>query len=273
MAEIDGGDQPSVRVEEVNVELNALYDDYTALLQGWRNLLDRQDINKVPVRRRLVRAYYRRSGDWAKLGRADRERVRVLLEENLQDDPTDSVSLRDWLRVARLDTASIDRASELVSYWASQSTSRDALYYDYVLAVLQVLEGRDSIRFDAQRKIERCRDRAASFGNRRFSYEWLGHGSGLGMLVHYTDLPQVWDRNASKDVPSILLRVSGRVARIGSPQAGTLRLNDGGLDAFFVPAAAGVMRNRHENALVDAVIGFSYDGLRAWSVRLAGDGS
>jgi tetratricopeptide (TPR) repeat protein len=273
MAEIDGGDQPSARVEEVNVELNALYDDYTALLQGWRNLLVRQDINKVPVRRRLVRAYYRRAGDWAKLGRADRERVRVLLEENLQDDPTDSVSLRDWLRVARLDTASIDRASELVSYWASQSTSRDALYYDYVLAVLQVLEGRDSIRFDAQRKIERCRDRAASFGNRRFSYEWLGHGSGLGMLVHHADLPQVWDRNSSKDVPPILRRVSGRVARIGSPQAGTLRLNDGGLDAFFVPAAAGVMRNRHENALVDAVIGFSYDGLRAWSVRLTGDDS
>ena len=271
IAEIDGGDQPSARAEEANVELKALYDDYSALLEGWRNLLDRQDIYKVPVRRRLVRAYYRRAGGWAELSRADRERVRVLLEENLQDDPTDSVSLRDWLRVARLDTTNLDRASELVSYWASQSTSRDALYYDYVLAVLQVLEGRDSIRFEAQRKIERCRDRAATFGNRRFSYEWLGHGSGLGMLVHYTELPLVWDRNSPKDVPPILQRVSGRVARIGSPQAGTLRLNAGGMDAFFVPAAAGIMRNRHENARVDAVIGFSYDGLRAWSVRLAAD--
>ena len=48
-------------------------------------------------------------------------------------------------------------------------------------------------------------------------------------------------------------------------------MNAGGLDAFFVPAAAGVMRNRHENARVDAIIGFSYDGLRAWAVRLVTD--
>jgi tetratricopeptide (TPR) repeat protein len=271
IAEIDGGDQPSSRVEEVNVELSALYDDYSALLQGWRNLLDRRDVNKVPVRRRLVRAYFRRAGGWSELSRADRDRVLILLEENLRDDPTDSRSLRDWLRVARVEGTNIDRASELVSYWASQSTSRDALYYDYVLAVLQVFEGRDSVRYEAQRKIERCRERAAAFGNRRFSYEWLGDGAGLDMLVHYTDLPLVWDRNSPDDVPSVLRRVSGRVARIGSPQAGTLRLNAGGLDAFFVPALAGVLRNRHENARVDAVIGFSYDGLRAWAVRLMTD--
>jgi tetratricopeptide (TPR) repeat protein len=271
IAEIDGGDQPSSRAEEVNVELAALYDDYAALLQGWRNLLDRQDVNKVPVRRRLVRAYFRRAGGWSNLDRADRNRVLALLEENLQDDPTDSKSLRDWLRVARIQDTSIDRASELVSYWASQSADRDALYYDYILAVLQVLEGRDSVRYEAQRKIERCRERAAAFGNRRFSYEWLGQGTGLEMLVHYTDLPLVWDRNSPDDVPSVLQRVSGRVAHIGSPQAGTLRLNAGGLDAFFVPALAGVLRNRHENARVDAVIGFSYDGLRAWAVRLMTD--
>src|SRR5262249_15336388 len=146
---------------------------------------------KIPIRRRLARTYFRRAGGWAKLSRADRERVLVLLEENLQDDPTDSASLRDWLRVARVEGANLDRASELVSYWASQSPSRDALYYDYVLAVLQVFEGRDSIRYEAQRKIERCRERAAAFGNRKFSYEWLGDGTGLGMLVHYTDLPRV----------------------------------------------------------------------------------
>ena len=75
------------------------------------------------------------------------------------------------------------------------------LYYDYILAVLQVFEGRDSVRYEAQRKIERCRERAAAFGNRRFSYEWLGQGTGLEMLVHYTDLPPVWDRNRLKMYP------------------------------------------------------------------------
>jgi hypothetical protein len=272
IAEINGGDQGSARGEEASLELAALYDDYSALLQGWRNLLDRQDIYKAPIRRQLVRTYFRRAGGWSALRPADRDRVRVLLEENLRDDPTDSTSLRDWLKVARAGGANLDRASELVSYWASQSESRDALYYDYVLSVLQVIDGRESIWREAQRKVERCRERASTFGNRKFSYEWLGHGTGLGMLVHYSDLPGDWDRNMPDEVPTVLRRLPARVSRIGSPQAGTLRLS-AGLDAFFVPARAGVLRNRHENAHVDAVIGFSYDGLRAWSVRLVAKSS
>jgi hypothetical protein len=272
IAEIEGGDQPSARVQEVNTELLALYDDYSGLLQGWRNLLDRADVNKLQVRRRLVRAYFHRAGGWAAMEHADLARVRALLEDNLRDDPTDSVSLRDWLRVARISGASLDRASELASYWASESTARDALYYDYVLSVLQVFAGRNSIAPQAIRKIERCRERASSFGNRKFSYEWLRHGTGLGALVHYSELPSSWDRNSAADTPSVLLRVPARIARISSPQSGVLRLSAGGLDAFFVPALAGALRSRHENAQVDAVLGFSYDGLRAWSVRLTDDG-
>lgn len=267
IAEIRGGDQGSARADEASLQLAALYDDYSALLQGWRHLLDRQDVYKAPIRRQLVRAYCRRAGSWSALRPNDLIRVRTLLEENLRDDPTDSRSLRDWLRVARMGETSLDRASELVSYWASQSDERDALYYDYVLSALQVIEGRASMLREAQRKTVRCRERASTFGNRKFSYEWLGHGSGLGMLIHYSDVPESWDRNDPDSVPIMLRRLPARVSQIGSPQAGTLRLNEG-LDAFFVPARAGVLRNRHENARVEAVIGFSYDGLRAWSVRL-----
>ena len=267
IAEIRAGDQGSARAEEASLQLAALYDDYSALLQGWRNLLDRRDVYKAPIRRQLVRAYCRRAGSWSALSPNDLVRVRALLEENLRDDPTDAHSLRDWLRVARMGEASLDRASELVSYWASQSEERDALYYDYVLSALQVIEGRASVLREAQRKIVRCRERAFTFGNRKFSYEWLGLGSGLGALIHYSDLPENWDRNDPDSVPVILRRVPARVSQIGSPQSGSLRLN-AGLDAFFVPARAGVLRNRHENARVEAVIGFSYDGLRAWSVRL-----
>jgi hypothetical protein len=268
IGEIRGPDPMSTRAEGAIVSLSALYDDYSALLQGWRNLLDREDVVKSPLRRRLVRVYVRRAGEWQKLTKGDLGRVLALLEDNLKDDPTDAASLRDWLRAARAGGASLDRASELVSYWATQAPSRDALYYDYVIAVLQVISGRESAWREAGRKVDRCRERAALFGNRKFSYEWLGHGDGLGMLVHFSELPDDWDRSRPDDVPSILRRMPARVASIGSPQAGTLRLEAGGLDAFFVPARAGVLRGRHENAKVEAVIGFSYDGLRAWSVRM-----
>lgn len=268
ISEIRGADQMSQRAEEASLRLKDLYDDYAALLQGWRNLLERGTVFKAPIRRQLARVYLRRAGSWPKMRAADRNRVLALLDENLHDDPTDGRSLRDWLRVARFDGGLLDRASELTSYWASQSDDRDAVYYDYVMSVLQVISGRESLLRDAKRKIDRCRARTTAFGNRKFSHEWLGHGSGLGMLVNSADLSDTWDRSDQTSVPNELMRTPARVNRIDAPQAGTLVLPNG-LEAFFVPALVGVMRNRHENVRVDAVIGFSYDGLRAWSVRLA----
>lgn len=40
-----------------------------------------------------------------------------------------------------------------------------------------------------------------------------------------------------------------------------------GLPAFFVPAKADVSKGGDENARVTFYLGFSYDGLRAWSVE------
>lgn len=271
--EIRGADPLSSRAEAAEVSLSALYDDYLALLQGWRNLLDRSDTLKGPVRRRLVHTYVRRAGDWQHLSREDQRRVLDLLEENLQDDPTDTASLRDWLRAARQGSVSLDRAGELVSYWAQRTHARDALYYDYVIAVLQVFHGRESNWQEARRKIDRCRERAVAFSNRKFSYEWLGVGDGLDMLVHHSQVPASSDLNRPGEFPKMLRRVSARISTISSPQAGILRLEPGGLEAFFVPARAGALRGRHENARVEATLGFSYDGLRAWSVTIVGSDS
>lgn len=267
ISEIRGADRMSQRAEEASFKVKELYDDYSALLQGWRNLLERGSVLKTPVRRQLVRVYLRRAGGWRQMHLTDRNKVLTLLEDNLRDDPTDGRSLRDWLQVARFDSGRLDRASELTSYWASQSDDRDALYYHYVISVLQVVSGRDSLLQETRRKIDRCRTRTMAFGNRKFSYEWLGRGAGLSMLVNFADLPESWDRSDPTSIPAELMRVPARVSRINTPQAGTLKLQSG-LEAFFVPARVGVMRNRHENEPVDAVIGFSYDGLRAWSVRL-----
>jgi tetratricopeptide (TPR) repeat protein len=266
--EIRGADPISSRAEAARVSLSALYDDYSALLQGWRNLLDRPDTLKGPIRKRLVGAYVRRAGDWARLEQADQRKVLELLEENLRDDPTDVASLRDWIRAGRKGVVSLERGAELVSYWAQRSTSREALYYDYVIAVLQVIQGRESNWQEAKRKIDKCRERSMTFGNRKFSYEWLGCGEGLATLIHYSELPSSADLNRPGAAPKNLRRVSARITSINSPQSGTLRLEPSGLDAFFVPARAGALRGRHENARVEATVGFSYDGLRAWSVQL-----
>jgi tetratricopeptide (TPR) repeat protein len=266
--EIRGGDRPSRYSAGVEAEIQEFYDDYSALLQGWRNLLDRHDLAKPPIRRQLVHAYRRRAGSWRAADNEERARVMDLLEQNLRDDPADIRSLLEWLRVSRFRGTTLDRASELVQYSARDpaTTPRDVLYYDYVIAGLLAVGGRDTAVQEYRRKLERSRDRAASFGNRRFVYEWYTGGTGLGQLVNHNDLRD-WERSAGGPDPGLLSRLEGRVHRVARPQAGEIEFGPG-LRAFFTPGAAQLVGDRHTNARVSFLLGFSYEGPQAWSVRL-----
>jgi hypothetical protein len=263
--EIRGADRASFAAEEAELGVRRLYDDYQALLQGWQNLLQRPDLYKPPIRRRLARAYRNRHGSWRKASPRDVRQAVELLEENLRDDPRDFASLLEWLWSARFIPASVDRAADLVETWASTENDRDAFFYDYVLACLRVLKGQDSAIPEYQRKLERSKERSAFFGNRRFNYEWLGEGTELGRIVHHTDLRD-WDRSGDAPAPRILARVTGRVNKISGPASGTIDLGRG-IEAFFVPQRAGLHRGIDENRRVSALLAFRYDGPQAWSVQ------
>lgn len=263
--EIRGGDQMSRHGAGAAADLMQFYDDFAGLLQGWRNLLDREEGLKSPIRRRLVRAYLHRWGTWRRARRTDLDQAMSLLEANLMDDARDVRSLRDWMQVARFRSASLDRAAEHVSYALRVSSDRDVFFFSYVIAALQALTGREEALLDFKRKVDRSRERAASFGNSRFVYEWLAKGDGLGMLVNHSELRD-WDRSAEGPDPDLLRRVDGRVTEIRRPQAGSIEVA-GGIRAFFVPAVAGLAAGRDENARVSLLLGFAYEGPQAWSVR------
>jgi hypothetical protein len=260
--EIRAGDQLSRYAATAEAELRRVYDNYAARLQGWRNLLDRRDVIKAPIRRQIARVYELRAGNWRSASRDERRQAISLLDENLRDNPRDTRSLLDWLRVARFEDASLDRAAELLSY--SDEASRDTLYYDYVVAALAVLSGRSSALAEYRLKLERSRERATGFPNRRYNYEWLGQGEGLGALVHHSDL-RAWNRRADEDDPPLLRRIEGRIDSIRGPQAGQLEIAE--LTVFFTPSVAGFQAGRDENVRVTALLGFSYEGPQAWSVR------
>jgi hypothetical protein len=263
--EIRGSDRASFSAERTENQLKELYDDYSGLLQGWRNLLERADLAKPPIRRRLARAYRNRAGSWRKAPLRDVKQAVGLLQENIRDNPRDSRSLLEWLWAARFTDASLDQAADLVGGWASSEGTRESLFYDYVMSFLLAMSGQGAATSEYKRKLERSRERSAWFGNRRFPYEWLGDGNGIAGLVHHSDLVG-WDRRSDSEEPEILKRVPGRVKSISTPTAGTISIANG-LEIFMNPSASGLLRGSDENAPVTFLVAFRYDGPMAFNVQ------
>ena len=258
---------PSRYIMECRARVQRIYGDYAGALRSFDNLLSRSDVFKPPIRRQIVWTILRRhDGQWAKLSGREVDRGRRLLEENLAEETRDSTSLRLWLRAVRLASArpSLDSVIERVAYWKLNTGSLDAVFYLYVLHSLRALEGSSQAVADMERAMEECRSLARYRRDRTRSLEWIGEGSGIARLVHQSQLGD-W-QGELREFPGLLARVEGRVKSIDGPQKGVIAVS-GGLDAFFVPARSDIHAGRDENVLANCYIGFSYDGLRAWSVE------
>lgn len=264
------GRSPSGYEEECRANLNAAYGQYQEALQGWDSLLSRQDVHHPPVRRQIIRCHLAKSGGrWGALKPKTVYRSARLLEENLAQEPGNDRDLRLWLRCVRFmqSPPTIERVLEQVAYWKAQADTLEGAYYIFTLNALKSLSGLSTARDSAERALQECQQRSQYLRNRTWSFEWLGTEDGIRELVYAEDLG-IWNKDKEfwPDTTP-LRRVEGVISRIRGPQAGEIEV-PGGLKAFFVPT-----RSRHaegdENRKVSFFLGFSYDGLRAWSVENA----
>lgn len=271
----------------VRAELESLFGPPEQALMLWDRLLNRQTIYKPPVRRNIIWTYLaRHKRIWANLSLEEIERTIKLLEENLSEEPNNSANLRLWIQAIRFsgNVTNIEEAIERVSYWKSQTSSLEATYYLYVLYSLQAIEGSAIARDRAIPLREESANYAVSIRHRTKSYEWLGKGVGLQALVNHSLLGD-WD--TEKDFwknTDRLRRVDGVIKKVRTPRQGTIELQ-GGLDAFFVPGKKNpdekhtntktkndsAFTNVDTNRKITCYLGFSYDGLRAWDVKLVDD--
>lgn len=265
------GDGPSRLQQNARTRLDSLYGDHSLVIQGWTNILDRRDVYRPPVRRSLIRAYLsRRDHDWSRLSARELKRIAELANENLVEEPDSDQNLRLWFRAGRLtQELSLEQMSEQLAYRRLRRPTVDTLYYLYILKFLQADAGMLEMVNEAREVIVECSRLAESLPQRTKSFEWFGNGNRLDALVHESALGD-WDQTVQFWKNSALLkRVKGRISRIQSPASGEIELPTG-LRAFFVPSRGmvegGYLGGRDINREVEFYLGFSYDGLRAWSV-------
>ena len=269
------GQMPSDHETRCRAELDVLYGAHDQALQRWDQLLQRKGpngqgiVHAPPIRRQIVWLQLARcERRWDQLSPPQLKRSLDLLNENIQQEPNDDRNIRLWLQGARFLTPppSISFAAERVATWRLRGDSLDANYYLYVVKTLEALDGSAIAANDAQRSIEICKNKAGFRRDRTRSFEWVGNGVGLRRLIHQDQLGG-WDEVTDFWINTKpLLRLRGVVSRIHAPQSGEIELR-WGMKAFFAPAKAGMSYGRDENRPVSFFLGFSYEGLRAWSVQ------
>jgi hypothetical protein len=187
-----------------------------------------------------------------------------LSEDNLRLDPTDERDLRLWFQaMRRLPEFNYYEAIDRLRAWASRADSVDAYYYLYILHFLRWKDQGE----DAEKIIKECVDACTQqrVGVRGYSYEWLGYEPEWCPLVHASELGAMDRQKGFFPDTHRLAFAAGTIESI-RPAAGTIRLGQL-LRAFFVPPPD-IREASHLNSPVYFHLGFSYEGFRAWNVRL-----
>jgi hypothetical protein len=136
---------------------------------------------------------------------------------------------------------------------------------------LKAIDGSDLSKTKAQSYLKECNQRSRHLPTGTFSFDWLGRGSEITRLVHFTRLGQFKEESNFYENAKLLTRVSGKIISASKPESGYIELQSG-LRAFFVPQPrkrpnAVLFGSQDVNKNVEFYLGFSYEGLRAWSVK------
>lgn len=255
-------------VEQCDLSLQELYENYSLVIEGWNNLLTKTITDKPIIRRSIIRAYVRRAKSWDTVDTKDIEKILKLIEENIQEEPQKGNNIYLWFQAARQsDRIDINTAIDKVSNWRATSDMDESLYYLGVLHTIQAIEGTSISKIKAEKIIRELSERKRNAPYRTHCYEWFGNGYFLKRLVPYKNAISRDDTNELIFNTELLEKVTGKISFIKGPEAGNIELTCG-LSAFFIPARGyGFSRDKDLNRNVIFYLGFSYDGLRAFDVE------
>lgn len=257
-------------IDKCNLKLNELYENYSAVIAGWNELLGK-GVYEPPVRRQIVRAYLRRSGSWDKITDDITRSILDLMGKNILEEPQDEKNIYLWFQAARYDRyTDIDTAIAKVARWHSNTESVNSTFYLYVLYTVKAIQGFSDAKITAERFIRESSNKSRFQGNRTVPVEWYGKGNGLKRIISLSSMGPKDEKSHSWTNVDLLEHLRGRISKIEHAGKGEIEL-ECGLKAFFTPAhgndGKGYVSGSDENKQVKFYLAFSHDGLRAYNVH------
>lgn len=258
---------PSKHTVRCMNDVHGLYGDFDSLIHSLTMMLAKGTVDRPSARRIIARARVQRHhGKWRTLQDHPKElgAIRSLMDKNLAEVPSSAKDLWLWFQAARrLPDFDIAEATRRYHNWVLREDAVEAWYYLYVLNFIQFRQGAISEHGRVVEEIRRCKELAGGASRTR-SFEWLASSPAWCPLLHASELGAWDDTTRFFENTEQLARVSGSIRQIKSPQSGVIAV--GPFDAFFVPGVE-FHPGGDENRPVSFYLGFSHEGLRAWSVE------
>ena len=265
-------DQEDSYLTSCYAALEKLYGDIDEVIRLWEIANDRGPGTAVG-RRALANAYFARNNRrWSSMQLSELQRIVELTELNLRSPGRREDDYRLWFESYKLlPEFDIDEAIGKLGLWASHFPSWRAYYYLYVLHFHLWFAGRSNSLNEMDDALDKCKK--LHFGRRNISPQWLGYEPSHCPLIADADLGE-WDKkSAFWENTSSLRRINGIIEDVSGRQAGSIKI-DGKIKVFFVPARrkdtegkSTFYQEKDENTPVNFFVGFSPEGLRAWSVE------
>lgn len=263
LSRLRGANPPDSYETSCLAKLSKLYGNFS-IIRKWENMVDKVD--DPPHMRRAIASLYlaKRNRRWNEMEPKELRRIVNLLEDNLRSDATNERDIRMWFQAYhRLPEFNYYEATERLESWSKSGESVEAFYYLYIVNFLRWRVSGENAEDSVQSAIRKCDE--LKVGQRGYSFEWLAHLPAWCPLASANELG-VWDKqkNFFRDESSLAF-VEGTIEQV-KPQRGLIRLGRV-LRAFFVPPPD-IRESSHINQRVHFHLGFSYEGFRAWNVRL-----
>ena len=265
-------DQEDSYLTSCYAALEKLYGDIDEVIRLWEIAVDRGPGTAIS-RRALANAYLARNHRrWSTMQHSELQRIADLTELNLRSAGRRDEDYRLWFEAYKLlPEFDVDEAISKLVLWESHFPAWRAYYYLYVLCFFLWFSGRTNSLNEMDDFLEKCKK--FHFGRRNLSPQWLGYQPTACPLIADVDLGEWNKKSVFWENIGALRRINGVIDDIHGPQAGWIKI-DGKVRAFFVPAKrkdpegkSSFYQEKDENIPVNFFVGFSPDGLRAWSVE------
>lgn len=177
------------------------------------------------------------------------------MEENILSDPNEVNNYMLWFNVARYSHMNMETVLGKMNQWKGLNPTKDVLFYCFVFYAIKAINNDSTAAGIAINLLDQCKH--APGVDSVYIKEWFVN-DGLGIKKKAELRNGVEERR----------RVYGTISIYKHPGDARITL-DCGLEVFFKPSVKGITEaNLHHK--VSCLIGFSYDGIRAWdeSVKL-----